>query len=127
MKKIKIGDILLLQAVVIIYTLNTIVAKLATDAEMFSLKFFGFFIAEAAILGVYAICWQQMIKKFDLSVAYANRSMAIMWTCLWAVLFFDQQLTVKKIIGIVLVLAGTLIVNSSTVGKEEKKEENNDV
>ena len=122
MKKVRIRDIILLQAVVIIYTLNTIVAKLATGAELFSVKFFAFFCAEAAILGVYAICWQQMIKKFDLSVAYANRSMAIMWTCLWAVLFFDQSLSVKKVVGIVLVLVGTLIVNCSTAGKEEEEE-----
>ena len=32
---------------------------------------------ELFVLGIYAILWQQIIKKFDLTVAYANRGVAI--------------------------------------------------
>ena len=67
---------------------------------------------EILILGFYAIAWQQIIKRCDLSVAYANRSLAILWSLVWTVIFFHESLTVKNIIGVLIVFAGTMIVNS---------------
>lgn len=124
MKKIRLKDVILLQLVVIIYTLNSIVAKYATGYDVMSFGFFASYAIEVAILGVYAICWQQMIKRFDLSVAYANRAMAILWTGLWALVIFHDKLGFKQIIGIVLVVIGTIIVN--TEKKPVEMEADND-
>ena len=110
----KIVNIFLLQSIVVIYTINSIIAKFATSVEVFSLKFFLFYGAEVMVLGIYAICWQQMIKRFDLSVAYANRSMAILWTALWSLIIFKEALSLKQVIGILLVVAGTIVVNLNT-------------
>lgn len=114
-KKITWKDLLTLQAVVVIYTFSTIIGKFAAGQE--GITFLLYYGAEAAVLGVYAILWQQMIKKFDLSVAYANRAAALAWSLLWAVLIFGEQLTVKKAAGVALVIAGTIIVNGG--GKKE--------
>ncbi len=121
-KKISLKNILLLQAIVIIYTINSIIAKFATGTEVFSLKFILFYGAEVAVLGIYAICWQQMIKIFDLSVAYANRAMAILWTALWALIIFKEKINLKQGIGIVLVVIGTVVVNWSGKSKENAAE-----
>ena len=110
----RITNIILLQAIVIIYTINSIIAKFATGADVFSFKFFLYYGAEILVLGIYAICWQQMIKRFDLSVAYANRSMAILWTALWSIIIFKETLSLKQVIGILLVLIGTIVVNLKT-------------
>lgn len=118
-----IKNILMLQAVVMIYTLSSVVAKLATGKELFSFSFFLFYGLEIAILGVYAILWQQMIKRFDLSIAYANRAMALLWSALWAVLLFREGLGPKQVAGIVLVILGTVIVNTDTPSKKEDEEE----
>lgn len=118
-----IKNILMLQAVVVIYTLSSVVAKLATGKELFSFSFFLFYGLEIAILGVYAILWQQMIKRFDLSIAYANRAMALLWSALWAVLLFHEGLGPKQVAGIVLVILGTMIVNTDTPSKKEDTEE----
>jgi len=117
-QKISLKNILVLQAVVIVYTLSSIVAKLATGQELFSFPFFLFYGLEIAILGIYAILWQQMIKKFDLSVAYANRAMAILWSAVWAIVLFHDSLGTKELIGIGFVVLGTIIVNGDS-GKEE--------
>lgn len=115
-------NIIVLQAVVVVYTLSSVVAKLATGRELFSLSFFLFYGLEIVILGIYAILWQQMIKKFDLSVAYANRAMALLWSALWAVILFHEGLSVKQMFGIVLVIMGTVIVNTDvSTGKEEEE------
>ncbi len=118
-----VKNILVLQAVVVIYTLSSVVAKLATGKELFSFSFFLFYGLEIGILGVYAILWQQMIKRFDLSVAYANRAMALLWSALWSVLLFEEGLGPKQVAGIVLVILGTVIVNADSPAEKENKEE----
>lgn len=118
-KKISLKNIIMLQAIVIIYTLNSIIAKFATATEVLSLKFILFYAAEVAVLGIYAICWQQMIKVFDLSVAYANRAMAILWTAIWALFIFKEEITLKQGVGIVLVVVGTVVVNWQNKDSEE--------
>lgn len=117
-KKISGRDILFLQAVIIVYTCSSIAAKLAAGCELFSLKFCLFYGIEIVILGVYALLWQQVIKRFELSVAYANRAMVIVWSMLWAALIFKEQLTVSNIAGILLVVTGTFIVNKDTGGAQ---------
>ena len=82
------------------------------------MKFCLFYGIEIVILGVYALLWQQVIKRFELSVAYANRAMVIVWSMLWAALIFKEQLTVSNIAGILLVVTGTFIVNRDTGGEQ---------
>ncbi|MCR4651224.1 MAG: transporter [Lachnospiraceae bacterium] len=116
----RIKNIILLQGVVIIYTLNSILAKFSSGKEVFSMGFFMFYGAEIAILGIYAILWQQMIKRFDLSVAYANRAMALLWSAVWAVVIFGEDISLKQLVGVAMVILGTVIVNTES-GKEESK------
>ncbi len=112
MKRISIKMILVLQLVVMLYTLSSVAAKLASGEEALSPAFLLYYGVEILILGIYAIAWQQIIKRCDLSVAYANRSMAILWSLIWTVVFFQETLTKKNIIGVLLVFAGTMIVNN---------------
>ena len=118
-KKIRWFDILILQAVIVIYTLSSVVAKYATDKELFSFNFFLFYGLEVFILGIYALLWQQMIKKFDLSIAYANRAMALLWSALWAIILFHDSLSGKQVLGIIFVILGTIVVN---LNKKEESE-----
>ena len=110
-KKIKVKDILILQLIVLVYTLSGVAGKFASGSEFLSWRFILFYGLEIVILGVYALLWQQAIKKFDLSVAYANRAVAILWSMLWAVLFFSEKIKVTNIIGVIIIIAGTIIVN----------------
>ncbi len=60
--------------------------------------------------GIYAIAWQKVIKKFELSTAYANKSVYLIWSQLWAVLIFHENLTVKNVIGMLVVFIGVMVV-----------------
>ncbi len=108
-----IKDIALLQGVVIIYTISGIMSKKASASGDSLVRFCIFLGLDLMFLGIYAILWQQMIKRFELSVAYANRAMAILWSMIWAAVFFHDDITVKNIIGVLLVAAGTLIINTA--------------
>ncbi len=105
-------NIILLQAVIVIYTISSVMSKEASRSEGNPTRFLFFFGMEFVILAVYAVLWQQMIKRFELSVAYANRSMAVVWSMVWAVIFFHNTITLQNIAGVLLVVIGTILVNS---------------
>ena len=111
-KRISLKDVILLQAVFFIYSINSIVAKLASLQESFSFMFLMLYGLELVILGIYAVLWQQIIKKFELSVAYANKAV----TLIWGSLLFEEQITGSKVTGILLVIVGIVILN----GKKEE-------
>ena len=110
-KKLTILSVMFIQGAVIVYTMAGVCSKLAGGYDFLAPGFILFYVAQIGVLGIYAILWQQIIKRVDLSVAYVNRSLAILWSMIWAVLFFGEGITVKNVIGVVLVLAGTILVN----------------
>ncbi|MBQ6888821.1 MAG: transporter [Lachnospiraceae bacterium] len=108
MEKLKI--ILKLQAVVVVYTFASIFSKLASGEQFLSVRFIIFLGLEFVVLFFYALLWQQVIKKTELSVAYANREMYLLWSLLWAVVFFHNEITVANVIGCLLVIVGTFVI-----------------
>jgi len=114
--KTKWKDILGLQGIIVIYTFSSIFAKMASgQTTVFSfLLFTGL---EFVCLAVYALLWQQTIKRLELSVAYANRAMVLLWSMIWAVVVFHNEITVKNMLGVLLVIAGTFVINT---GEEAK-------
>lgn len=110
-KGVTLKNIILLQAIIVIYTVSSVMAKLASASAKEPLRMLMFLGLEFVILVIYAVLWQQMIKRFDLSVAYANRSMAILWSMIWAVIFFHDEITLRNVLGVLIVLVGTVIVN----------------
>ena len=111
-KKAKLKDIFILQIVIAIYTLSTVCAKFASGQEFMSFQFILYYGIEMMILGVYAIIWQQLLKKFDVSIAYANKAMGLLWSIVWAILIFNDTITIKNVIGVLIVIIGTIIVNN---------------
>lgn len=61
-------------------------------------------------LGVYAIVWQQIIKKLPLNTAYSNKAVTIAWGILWGFLFFHETIKWNMILGAAIVIVGVLIV-----------------
>lgn len=117
---VKIKNVALLQGVIVIYTISSVMSKEASASNGNLRRFLFFFGMEFVLLGVYALLWQQMIKRFELSVAYANRSMAVVWSMVWAVVFFHDTITLQNIIGVLFVVAGTIIINTD---KEERTDD----
>ena len=111
-KKTKLKDICILQIVIAIYTLSTVCAKFASGQEFMSFQFILYYGIVMMILGVYAIIWQQLLKKFDVSIAYANKAMGLLWSIVWAILIFNDTITIKNVIGVLIVIIGTIIVNN---------------
>ena len=104
--------ILILQAAVCVYSLSGVMAKFASGQDFPSIKFIFFYGSELFCLGVYAIVWQQVLKRIDLSVAYASRSLAILWMMVWSLLIFHDGISLQNLIGVILILIGVVVVNT---------------
>lgn len=114
-RNISLRLIAILQGAVLLYTLSSVSAKFAAGYEFFSSGFFVFYGAELCVLGVYALVWQQILKRVPVSVAYANRATGVLWGMLAAALFFGEAITVQNLAGVAIILAGTLLVDSDGV------------
>lgn len=110
-KQIKVKDILYLQLIVMIFSLSSVTAKFASGQKFMTRGFILFYGLEVVILAVYALLWQQAIKKFDISIAYANKAMVLLWGLLWSVVIFHDSITVRKVFGVALVICGVIILN----------------
>lgn len=110
-QKLSFKYIIALQAAVILYTCTDIAAKLASNYPFLSMGFVLSYGMEIMLLGVYALVWQQIIKKVDISIAYSNRAAAIFWSTLWAAAIFREHISLQNIIGIIIIFAGIWMVN----------------
>lgn len=113
-KQLDWKGLLFLQGIVLIYTLAGVAGKFASGYTFLSQGFIVCYVIEIVILGIYALLWQQIIKRFDLSVAYANRSIALLWSMIWAVMLFHEKITILNMVGVMIVIAGTVIVNGES-------------
>lgn len=112
------ANYLIIQVAVAIYSFSGVAGKLASRNPFLSLPFIMFYAVEIACLGVYAIMWQQIVKRHDLSVAYVNRSLGLLWSLMWSALLFRETITVNNLIGAIIIISGVILVN--TAGEAKK-------
>lgn len=107
----KLKLIFVLQFAVFLYALSGVAGKFASNYEFLSIGFIVCYGLEILILGIYAIIWQQIIKRTELSIAYTNKATAIFWSMILSFLIFKESITIKNIIGVFIIFLGTLLVN----------------
>lgn len=98
-----------LHALLAVYSLSSVCAKLASGFGFMSIGFVGCYGGMIALLGVYAIGWQQIIKHLPLTYAYANKAVTVLWGIVWGVLLFHEQVSAMKLAGAAVVLAGVVL------------------
>ena len=118
--------ILALNVLLMFFSLGGIFSKLASKQSFLSLEFILCYGALLFIMFVYAIGWQQIIKRLPLTMAYANRAVTIVWGIIWGLLFFNEKLNVGKIIGAVIVIAGVLLYVTESEERELTGHDNNE-
>ena len=107
----RVKDIILLQAVIVIFSITSVIAKFASQQAFLSPGFFFFYGAEVAVLGIYAVLWQQVIKRFDISIAYANKATVLLWGAVWSRLIFRETPSLRQFAAMGLVAAGVVVLN----------------
>lgn len=109
-KKPGIRDFISLHLVFLLYSAGSIFSKFASREEFLSFRFILFYGAVILILLVYAVLWQQMLKKIKLTVAFANKAVTVIWGILWGALLFQETVTLPMIIGALVIIVGIILV-----------------
>jgi EamA-like transporter family. len=108
----KIKNYALLHIIIFTYSLGSVCSKMAAGQAFLSLKFILFYGGVLFLLFLYAIFWQQIIKKMPLTTAYANKAVVVIWGMIWGSLLFKENITIKMILGAIIILAGVYLVVS---------------
>ena len=104
----KIKDILFLHGILLIYSLTGILSKFASKEDFLSSKFIILYGGMIFILMVYAVLWQQAIKRLPLMVAYANKAITVIWGIIWGKLIFNEKISAFNVIGAVIIICGVV-------------------
>ena len=101
----------------VLYSMNGVFSKLAVKESFLSVRFCAFYGGIVLILGIYAVAWQQIIKRIPLTTAFANKAVTVVWGLVWGALIFREPITPGKIVGVLLIVAGVVLFSS-----EEREE-----
>lgn len=115
-KRKKVKALFILHILLFFYSLFGVCSKLAAGERFLSVKFFFFYGIVLLNLFIYALCWQQIIKYMPLVVAFANKAVTVVWGIIFGFLFFQEDISLNKIIGAVIIIVGIVLVVRSKEG-----------
>ena len=113
MNKTTIKTLIGLHGMLMVYSMSGICSKLAAGESFLSARFCIYYAVIIVLLGVYAIGWQQVIKRIPLTTAFANKAVTVVWGIVWGWFFFGESITPGKLIGAGMVIAGGVLFAKS--------------
>ena len=111
--KSSLKDYVILHLLFLLYSLGGIISKIAAGQNLFSITFLLFYFLILLILFIYAILWQQILKRIELSTAFLNKSIVIIWGMFWGMILFNEQIKINMIIGAAIIVFGVFLVVTS--------------
>ena len=113
MNKTTIKTLIGLHGMLMVYSMSGICSKFAAGESFLSARFCIYYAVIIVLLGVYAIGWQQVIKRIPLTTAFANKAVTVVWGIVWGWFFFGESITPGKLIGAGMVIAGVVLFAKS--------------
>ena len=101
-----------MQGSALLYSISNIFSKFAAREDFMSIEFLLLYALSLFVMFVYAILWQQILKRVDMVVAYSNRLVAMVWGVVWGVVIFGETISLNNIIGTVVILIGLYLMVS---------------
>ena len=99
----------ILHLALLIYSTASLFSKSAAMQPFLSISFLAFYAGMILALGIYALLWQQVIKRLPLTFAYANKAITVVWGVLLGKLVFLEQISVRQGIACGIVMLGTVL------------------
>lgn len=90
----------------LLYACVTLFTKFAAQQEFLSMPYCLGLAGAIGVMGTYAICWQQVLKRIDLSTAYMFKGTSLIFIMLLAYVLFGERITPNNIIGACVVIIG---------------------
>ncbi len=102
----RIKERLSLNILALFYSLIGVAAEQAGQSPLFSLRFFVFYALMILGLLVYAVLWQQVLKKTPLTKAFFTKAGSIVWGMIWGSVIFGEAITLRMVMRATAVLVG---------------------
>lgn len=114
---------ILLNVMLIVYSFSSVCSKMAAGETTISFRFLLFYGLVIFLLGIYALGWQQVLKKIPLTVAFANKAITVFWGMVWGFVIFHEKITLGKAAGAALVVVGIVLyaLSDQKLEKEDEK------
>lgn len=107
------GTLLSLHLLLAVFSLSGIMSKLAARHAFMGPGFLLWYAGMVGVLAVYAVGWQQVIKRLPLTVAYANRAVTVIWGIVWGASLFGETISWQKVVGALVVLVGVVLYSTA--------------
>jgi len=98
-----------LVAINLLYACVTLFTKYASQHPFLSARYLLGLCGAVGVMGTYAICWQQVLRRTDLSTAYMFKGTSLIFVMLLAFVIFGEQITLNNIIGAAIIVAGIVL------------------
>ena len=93
----------------LLYASTSLFSKYAAGQEFLSWQYCLGLCGAVAMMGVYAICWQQILKRIELSTAYMFKGTSLIFVMLLAFAIFGEAITLMNIIGAAVIVLGVTL------------------
>lgn len=90
----------------LIYSCTSICTKMASRQEIFSCPYLLWIAGAIGVMGVYALLWQQIIKRMPLSMAYMFKGTSLIFVLFFSALLFGEAITWTNLIGSLIIIIG---------------------
>ena len=98
-----------LVAINLLYACVTVFTKYASQQGFLSWRYCLGLAGAIGVMGAYAICWQQVLKRIDLSTAYMFKGTSLIFVMLLAFAIFGETITLNNIIGAGVIVLGIVL------------------
>lgn len=109
-KSKRIRQFLFLQIIFAWYSCVGIFSKHAAEYSFLSINYLKWYAGVIIVMGVYAILWQQALKRLPLNIAYSSRAVVPIWSMIWGILFWNEKISIGKIFAIFVIVVGVFLV-----------------
>ena len=105
----RLKTIVILLLINLIYAVVSILTKYTSQQEFLSWRYICGLAGAVGVMGIYAILWQLVLKRVELSLAYMFKGTSIVFVMLLAYWLFSEQITWNNIIGAMIIILGIVL------------------
>lgn len=104
-----------LMAINLLYACVSIFTKYASQQEFMSWNYMLGLIGAIGVMGLYAVLWQQILRRIELSLAYMFKGTSLIFVMILAYVLFAEQITWNNILGAIIIVGGIVLYAKAEV------------
>ncbi len=107
--KVSFKVVISLLFVNLLFSTVSIAMKYTSMQEALSFRYYCGLAVVVFMLGTYAILWQQILKRVDITLAYMFKATGIIFVLLYSVLLFGEAISIWNVIGAAIIVTGIVM------------------